>query len=873
VTYLSPGVYIEEIPSGPQPISAASTSVVAILGTTRKGPVGKPTRITGWSDFVRTFGAATPRGFTAESMYGFFENGGPAAWVVRVDPSQSATWTAYDVGGNESFVITASSPGAWANDLKVGVAADSSGAAGSLYRAILTGSVTATAAVVCTVPVASTMGLRSGDTVAAVAPASGGAAPDSPIGVVQSVSTASADVIFTTGATLPAGTVLASSIPASTTLFLPTAKGFKTGDILVITAAGGARTSAVIATATPVGSGMAITLEAAATAVPGAAFVQRRTTLTVQAAVSSAPSGTPPATAVSLANLSFPGKAPRPVAAQFAANGSLSAPARIVMADGRTADWASSKFSIIGTAAPPSGTAKVTCGVYVSTYVDDGLSLQDFASAALVDAYGWMPTGTILTLTGAGATTVEATRAASNVPASAFTINPAISAGKTYTTATVKAPPNTVTTTSLIVRCPVAPRVGDAIDIGGKYVVLTSADPKGGDAYLVGWAAAVNASSFTDATGLYTVEVATASAERFALTASVAGGATESFGGLSLNPLHPNYYAKDDVINGVSALVTVEKRGGAAPAIALTSAPFYVDVKAAGQDRPASTGDFVAGLLALEAEAEPAMVICPDAALLGDPLLEADLVGKIITHCEQFRRFAIIDGPNESDDAALLAWRNGAVSSTYAAVYAPHLSIVTIDPDSIDRFTTVPPSGFVAGVFARTDRERGVHKAPGNERVSGIVGLAETYTQRRQDLLNPGSVNLIRAFPGRGTRIWGARNATDDGLWRYVNVRRLFNMIETSVDRSTQWVVFEPNTATTWIRVKVSVENFLDQQWRAGALAGTKPEEAYRVRVGLGETMIEADIDAGLVITEVAIAPAKPAEFVVFRFSHKRLSE
>ena len=150
---------------------------------------------------------------------------------------------------------------------------------------------------------------------------------------------------------------------------------------------------------------------------------------------------------------------------------------------------------------------------------------------------------------------------------------------------------------------------------------------------------------------------------------------------------------------------------------------------------------------------------------------------------------------------------------------------------------------------------------------------AQTYTQRRQDLLNPADVNLIRAFPGRGTRIWGARNATDDVTWRYVNVRRLFNMIETSVDRSTQWVVFEPNTASTWIRVKVSVENFLDQQWRAGALAGTKPEEAYRVRVGLGETMTETDIDLGLVITEVAIAPAKPAEFVVFRFSHKRLSE
>jgi len=875
VTYLSPGVYIEEIPSGPQPISAASTSVVAILGTTRKGPVGKPTRITGWSDFVRTFGAATPRGYTAESMYGFFENGGPAAWVVRVDPSQSATWTAFDVGGNASFVITASSPGGWANRLNVGVAADAGAAAGTLYRATTTANATAVAAVACTLQVASTMGLRPGDSVVAVPPANGGPAATAPAGTVQSVSGTSADVVFTAGATLPTGTVLSSSIPASTTVYLPTAKGFKAGDVLAITAANGARTSAVVAAAAEAGSGMTLTLEAAATAVAGAAFVQRRTTFSVQASVTAAPAGTPPVTSVPLSQLTFPGKAPKPLGPQFNASGNLRAPAAITMADGRTAQWDSggSRFPIVGAIAPESGPAKVTAGVFASPYVDSGLDLTNFTSADLAAAYGWVPTGTVITLTGASATAIQATRTASGVPASAFTLSGVPTAAVAYTAAAVNAPPATATTTAIIARCPVAPRVGDAVDIGGNYVVLTTVEPKGADAYVVGWAAAIDASAFTAPTGLYTVESATASAERFALTVSVAGGAAETFGGLSLSDAHPNYYAKDDVINGVSALVTVAARAGGAPAIALSSAPFYVDVKAAGQDRPASTGDFVAGLTALEAEAEPAMVICPDAALLGDPLLQADLVGKVINHCEQFRRFAIIDGPNESDDAALLAWRNATVSSTYAAVYAPHLSIVTIDPESIARFTTIPPSGFVAGVFARTDRERGVHKAPGNERVSGIVGLAETYTQRRQDLLNPGSVNLIRAFPGRGTRIWGARNATDDGLWRYVNVRRLFNMIETSVDRSTQWVVFEPNTATTWIRVKVSVENFLNQQWRAGALAGSKPEEAYRVRVGLGETMIEADIDAGLVITEVAIAPAKPAEFVVFRFSHKRLSE
>jgi phage tail sheath protein FI len=267
------------------------------------------------------------------------------------------------------------------------------------------------------------------------------------------------------------------------------------------------------------------------------------------------------------------------------------------------------------------------------------------------------------------------------------------------------------------------------------------------------------------------------------------------------------------------------------------------------------------------------MVICPDILTLEDPLLQVDVIGAMIGHCERFRRYALVDAPNYADDQELVKWRNAAVDSTYAGVFAPHLKIVNLDPDAVDRYRIVPPSGFIAGVFARTDQQRGVHKAPGNERVRGIVGLSQAYTTGRQDLLNPVAVNLVRIFPGRGTRLWGARNATDDVTWRYVNVRRLFNAIETSIERGTQWVVFEPNTTTTWLRVKVSIENFLDQQWRAGALAGTTAAEAFRVRVGLAQTRTETDLALGLIVIEVAIAPAKPAEFVVFRFSHKRLTE
>jgi Bacteriophage tail sheath protein len=279
------------------------------------------------------------------------------------------------------------------------------------------------------------------------------------------------------------------------------------------------------------------------------------------------------------------------------------------------------------------------------------------------------------------------------------------------------------------------------------------------------------------------------------------------------------------------------------------------------------------GIDALEQPLEPAIVACPDAQQLEDELDQADVLNYLIGHATDLRRFAVIDLPPESDDEDLLAFRQEYLDSTYAAAYAPFVTMVNPRPQPLTKTIDVPPSGFVMGVYARTDDDRGVWKAPANERVSGIVGLRTQYTKGRQDFLNPQGINLIRSFPGRGTRIWGARNLTDDTEWRYTNVRRLFLYLENSIDGGTQWVVFEPNDATTWLRVRVSVENFLNQVWRAGGLAGSTPEEAYRVRVGLGVTMTETDIDLGLLIIEVAAAPVKPAEFVVFRISHKRLTE
>jgi hypothetical protein len=178
----------------------------------------------------------------------------------------------------------------------------------------------------------------------------------------------------------------------------------------------------------------------------------------------------------------------------------------------------------------------------------------------------------------------------------------------------------------------------------------------------------------------------------------------------------------------------------------------------------------------------------------------------------------------------------------------------------------VPPAGHMAGIWSRSDDTRGVHKAPANEVVRGAVSLETQITSREHDLLNPQGINCIRAFPGRGVRVWGARTLSSDPAWRYLNVRRLFNFIEESILEGTQWVVFEPNDLDLWQRIRRTITAFLLGVWRDGALFGATPEEAFYVKCD-SETNPPDVVDAGQVVVEIGIAPVKPAEFVVFRIA------
>jgi phage tail sheath protein FI len=274
------------------------------------------------------------------------------------------------------------------------------------------------------------------------------------------------------------------------------------------------------------------------------------------------------------------------------------------------------------------------------------------------------------------------------------------------------------------------------------------------------------------------------------------------------------------------------------------------------------------GLAALAEIDDIAIVAAPAAGGYPQPDDVAAAADRLIGHAERCRyRIAVVDGPKGSSLNQIRDFR-GQFDSKYAALYHPWIEI--LDPLSPPvpgvppRKLMLPPSGFVAGIYARSDIERGVHKAPANEVVRGLTRFEANINTPRQEVLNPEGINCLRFFEGRGSRVWGARTISSDPEWKYVNVRRLFIYVEHSLDKATQWAVFEPNGERLWRNIRQTVEDFLFVLWRDGALIGDKPEQAYFVRCDR-TTMTQNDLDNGRMICLVGIAPSRPAEFVIFR--------
>jgi Bacteriophage tail sheath protein len=244
----------------------------------------------------------------------------------------------------------------------------------------------------------------------------------------------------------------------------------------------------------------------------------------------------------------------------------------------------------------------------------------------------------------------------------------------------------------------------------------------------------------------------------------------------------------------------------------------------------------------------------------------------MITHCETMKdRFCILDAVESSDMTEIQAQKDNVVSTDgYAALYYPWIKVPVESLDANSKVQLdvkfMPPSGYVAGIYARSDTNRGVHKAPANELVRDVQELEVSITKGEQGILNPKGINCIRSFPGRGILVWGARTTASNTLWKYINVRRLFLFLEESIEEGTQWVVFEPNDEKLWARVIQTIRQFLTKVWKDGALMGSTPEEAFFVKCDR-TTMTQDDIDNGRLICMIGVAPVKPAEFVVFRIA------
>lgn len=280
--------------------------------------------------------------------------------------------------------------------------------------------------------------------------------------------------------------------------------------------------------------------------------------------------------------------------------------------------------------------------------------------------------------------------------------------------------------------------------------------------------------------------------------------------------------------------------------------------------------DLMAGAFQRESVPGAEGVVGPEVLALDDAKRQSilDVQCALVAHCERMgNRVAILDplpGLNAQEMNEITMDTAYNCDNGQAAIYYPWIKVS--DPMNKGQQKFVPPSGHIAGVWARVGVERGVHKAPANEFIMGAVDLETQVTKGEQELLNPNGINCIRSFPGMGIKIWGARTLATVGnpSWKYVNVRRLFNYLKDSLDRGLQWVVFEPNDQDLWGRVRRTISAFLFTEWKEGKLFGTTPAEAYYVKCD-SETNPQEMIDLGRLYCEIGVNPVKPAEFVILR--------
>lgn len=888
--YLAPGVYVEEIEIGAKPIEGVSTSTAAFVGIAQKGPMNDPTLITGWEQFRRRFGDYMKESYLAYAVYGFFSNGGKRCYVVRVadmDAAAKAIAVLKNRAGADLIEVSALTEGEWGNHLRVDVEAASSGSTGLFLSKLKEDH----ASGLNTIQLISTVGIANGSTIIIT----NGTESESfqldadPVG---------GSVVLPGGATLAheylaANSYVYSRIPTNSgETTVKSATGFSIGTVIVLESAD-PDVKPVYLTLTGVNQARrrlswdpaSLTVD-----VDGAALVDlKRVKVTMTVKAGSTISGNTieknkiePANEVArlrkgdkITIRKGPDVETRIISNITATSIELSAPLSKSYPAGTTLTAMVTPVTTLAedtvkTAIGTNKKVELTSGIQ-GLHTDDYITLQkatdptEYVECQIAD----VTDDKQLTLTAQPPTGYRA-------------------AGTIFI-ASIRQGDDHV-----VVESTDGLRAGDLIQIengpGTKSRVLRIAEVEGQRLTLAGKPDWPDSSQDIDViiTGKQYLATSVRSQEFKLVLSDDEGNVLETFDTLSVSGDSSTYFARDGVVNGMSTLVTL--RDMRTPPIAPPSSPN--DLPALVSDVPLKGGndgiknieatDYIGavehgertGIMALEPVDEVNILCVPDIMMSfggGNGTLSPDDVELVqlamISHCERMKdRFAILDSLRGYTVQEIQTWRKDNLDSKYAALYYPWIKVR--DPIGAENGKTrlVPPSGHIAGIYARSDTERGVHKAPANEIVRDVIELERKITKGEQEILNPDGIDCIRPFPGRGIRVWGARTISSDALWKYINVRRLFLFLEESIEEGTQWVVFEPNDEKLWARVKQTITQFLTRVWKDGALMGSTPEEAFFVKCDR-TTMTQDDIDNGRLIVLIGVAPVKPAEFVIFRIA------
>ncbi|MBI5958674.1 MAG: phage tail sheath subtilisin-like domain-containing protein [Chloroflexi bacterium] len=823
--YLAPGVYVEEVPSGNQPIEGVSTSTAGMVGVTQRGPVNSPTFVSSFPDFVRKFGGyldhrvyGHDRAMLPYAVEGFFANGGTRLFVTRI-VGTNADFSQVTLFGSSVTNAAATALSSRAND-------------GATLLEIDDGTNIAVADVLLLQD-----GTRSEYVTVAAAPVAIGMRI---FGQLHSDHGAVAVAIQTqvVGADLTAR-INGAMNSGATALNLNNSAGLVAGEVIRIQDTDDPDlTEYVTITAN----------NAPDFDEPGLLFDHPQATTEIHRVTLTDGAGEP---------------------------------------GGRTVDTGASTGDFV---IPLTNTTNMVAGQIVR--VDDEFYvIQNIVSQLSIAT---TPTTAIH---GVGVAVIK------QVPLlqvyaryeGIWGDDLRISVRPSSILETTVSANAGVGDNPILLNATFGLSTGSVLSVttGGTQVLrqrVTSVDTRQNEVSLTGGAAAAITANQEAVSIEFDLIV-----ERLDADGRVVEG--EEFVNLSLDPEHPRYAldilghfdvaANEPEETGQSNLIRladlVEADLDAATINAAEAANRRLTIPFDGVDRQLENGDddlatidantYIGtpsidpdertGLYSLENIDDIKIVAIPGRS-------DQDIQNALISHCNLKRyRFAVLDAPEGATLKGVQSHRQ-LFDDTRAALYHPWFIIG-------DRFgrngdvVSIPPSGHVIGIYARSDNTRGVHKAPANEVVLGIRDVQVRLNKAEQDLLNPKHINVVRDFREntRGIRVWGARTLSSNPEWRYINVRRLFLFVEESIERGMQFAVFEPNSEFLWATVKRSITNFLTSVWRDGALEGVTPEEAFFVNIGYGLTMTQDDIDNGRMIVVVGIAPVKPAEFVIIRISQK----